>query len=195
MSIFGASLEIFTLLLASNNHVNIFINISLWTIDNSNPRMLQPVLSSFENLSIHISTTFHQVIDSVLVTTSKQNITTMQLLQNYTSTALVPLSIRSSFVNTPNVLSPENRKKKYLHHISSFLNESGMKGKIKEDMIRGNSVSAKNSFKYKRQTWRINFSWNFYCIWSGNILVCRRDGQYNTIGLHHKKIRLLVIGT
>ena len=50
MSIFRTCLKIFTLLPTSSNHVYISINISLWTVHNSNPWMLQPVLPSLENL-------------------------------------------------------------------------------------------------------------------------------------------------
>lgn len=42
--------KVFLLPSSSSNHVNILIDVGLWTVNNSHPRMLQPVRSSFKDL-------------------------------------------------------------------------------------------------------------------------------------------------
>lgn len=103
MRIFRTRIKELLLFSPSNNHVNILVDICLWTVHNSNPGMLQSISSSFENLN--------ENKEAGEVTESNGNknkkFTENKIPQARTSSAFVPLSIKSSFVNTPNVLSPE----------------------------------------------------------------------------------------
>ena len=98
--IFWCTGKIITLSTPSSNHVYIFVDILLGSINNTNPWMLEPVRSSFQYLQKRIQ--FQAIIslmrDYEVFSNKKYKLT---------STASVPLSIRSIFVSTPKVLSPD----------------------------------------------------------------------------------------
>lgn len=50
VSIIRTCCKILTLFSPSINHINILIDVSLWTVNNSNPRTLQSIRSSFNDL-------------------------------------------------------------------------------------------------------------------------------------------------
>jgi hypothetical protein len=91
----------------SNNHVNIPVNICLRAVNNANPGMLQSVSSSFKNLNEKKETLMVTESNGNKVSNFLQNPQITRDQQTRTSSAFVPLSIKSSLVNTPNVLSPE----------------------------------------------------------------------------------------
>ena len=62
----------FALTKACSIDINISVNISLWAVDNSNPRVLKPVWSSFKNLRYNIyqclnNTSFIYVVHGVVI--------------------------------------------------------------------------------------------------------------------------------
>ena len=98
--------------------------------------------------------------------------------RKFTSCAFVPLSIKSSFVNTPNVLSPGKKQK----------NSTSRKEHQKKKQL-GNApckagVSPKKCKRAETKTCWINFSSKFDSIRCCYILIGWSYGQNNAIWLH-----------
>lgn len=149
MCVIGIGVKKFTLSLSSSNHIYFPINIFLRTVYNSHPRITKSVWSSLKDLQHNkIGTLATPMTENhwVPMSTNICRKSTISFImepisqlykftestrkaKNLTSKAFVPLSIKSIFVNTPNVRSPklkifwmhsQEKTQKYYEKINAY---------------------------------------------------------------------------